>query len=159
MSLTAGWHATKKITEQRKKERKKYKLPKMKKKTEIQKGVHIPIFRQKNTKKEYQKYLQKVKQNHKKINKRKHTENGNNKNIKIMSWNKANSHMLNRINTVRHLIEEHKPDIFPMQETNIRQTDNLEDYQLETYDLLLDKMLEKGVWPDPTYTFQIKSNI
>ena len=51
--------------------------------------------------------------------------------------------MINRIDTLRHIVEEYTPDIFSIQETNISSADDILDYQIEGYDMLLDKMLQK----------------
>ena len=48
--------------------------------------------------------------------------------------------MINRIDTLSHLIEKYTPDIFSIQETNVRTADDLEDYQIKEYDLLIDKI-------------------
>ena len=72
-----------------------------------------------------------------------HIENGNIKQMLFLSWNKANSIMTNRIDTVRHIILEHSPDVFSIQETNIKKTDDLSDFKIPGYDLILDKMIEK----------------
>ena len=97
--------------------------------TNIKKGVIHPIKPKKSTKI--------------KNNKTNHAKNGNNKQIKFLSWNKANSKMIYRMDTIRHITEKFTPDIFSLQETNISTADDLKDYQMENYDLLIDKMHKK----------------
>ena len=37
-----------------------------------------------------------------------------------MNWNKVNSTLLHIIDTIRHIIIEHKPDILSIQEANLK---------------------------------------
>ena len=62
--------------------------------------------------------------------------------------------MIKRIDTVRHLIEKFTPDIFSIHETNISTADDLQDYQIEDFYLLIDNMYQKhGLAKTSIYIF------
>ena len=74
-------------------------------------------------------------------------KNGNkNKNLIILNWNKGNSNFINRVDTIHQIIIEQNPDIFAIQEANIREQDDIRLFQMEGYQLELDNLLEtKGI--------------
>ena len=69
-----------------------------------------------------------------------------------MNWNKGNSKFLNRIDTINHIVIQHKPDIFSIQEANIHMSDDLDKCQLPGYNLEVDNLLQtKGLARTVTY--------
>ena len=59
-----------------------------------------------------------------------------------MNWNKGNSTMMHRIDTIRHIINEHKPDIFAIQEANLKSTDDIRLAQIQGYFLETDQLIK-----------------
>ena len=70
----------------------------------------------------------------------------------ILNWNKGNSKFLNRIDTISHIISQHKPEFFSIQEANIYQSDDLDRCQITGYHLEVDNLLKtKGLARTVTY--------
>ena len=124
---------------QKKIKNQKSKLKNKKQKNKIKKNT-------KNTKKtiKINKYTKKqIKISKKQKNKIKHSENGNiNKNLVLMNWNKGNSKFLHRIDTIRHIIQEHRPDIFAIQEANLSNSDDIRLAQVQGYYLETDQLIQ-----------------
>ena len=59
-----------------------------------------------------------------------------------MNWNKGNSTFMHRIDTIHHIITEHKPDIFCIQEANLKSSDDIKLAQIPGYYLEVDQLLE-----------------
>ena len=55
--------------------------------------------------------------------------------IKILSWNKGSSHLINTIDNIKQLIQDEKPLILAIQEANILPGHNLDDLKIEDYKL------------------------
>ena len=60
-----------------------------------------------------------------------------------MSWNKGSARFYNRIVKIQDLIIQNKPDIFSLQEANIRVEDDLNLYLIPGYQMEIDSMIEK----------------
>ena len=77
-------------------------------------------------------------------NKRMKRSNGNikNQNIKIMHWNGGNAQLVNQLVEVETLINLHKPDIFCLNEANIRCNTELGSISLPNYNVEMDRMIE-----------------
>ena len=77
-------------------------------------------------------------------NKRINTNNKDNKNknkkskgIRIFHWNKGSSHLENKIDEIKGLFDEYKPDIFGISEANFFKHHDINKVQIENYDLHL----------------------
>ena len=78
---------------------------------------------------------------HRKMNKIQKMVNGNiGTNIKIMSWNKGNSHISSAMNEIRDYISEHKPDVFIINEFGIYENDDLSIASIQGYNLEIDNL-------------------
>ena len=64
------------------------------------------------------------------------------KNMVLMNWNKGNSKFSSRIDTIRHIIAQHQPDIFTIQEANISKSDDIRLAQVQGYYLEIDQLIE-----------------
>lgn len=86
-------------------------------------------------------------QKRKKANKKIKSINGNikcNKNkIRIMQWNKGNSLIKNTINEIRDMIEEHKPEVFIINEFNLNKDEDVNITNIDGYKLEVDNLMEK----------------
>ena len=81
----------------------------------------------------------------KQLNKIAHETNGNIiKSLKISTWNKGNSHLINSINTLHQVVLENNPDIIGIQELNIRDTDNTDTLKIPGYHLITDNLINKN---------------
>ena len=63
-------------------------------------------------------------------------------NLKIINWNKINSLARNRIPTIAHILSTKKTDSLCIQETNIIHEEDINIFQMEGYELILDSMIE-----------------
>ena len=78
------------------------------------------------------------------INKNAHCKNGNinQKKLTILSWNKGNSKIINKIDAIRHLAAKNTPSIIAIQEMNLTAEIDLEDIQIPNYTLEIDNLLK-----------------
>ena len=60
-----------------------------------------------------------------------------------MSWNKGSARYYNRIIEIQDIIIQNKPDIFSLQEANIKTEDDLNQYLIPGYQMEIDSLLEK----------------
>ena len=102
------------------------------------------ITKQKTTKKisKTHKITKKYLKSSKKNNKNAHIKNGN-FTFKMLTWNKGNSKMTNKVDTISAMISEHKPKIVALQEVNFTVTQDLCDIQIPGYRLELDQQHAK----------------
>ena len=63
-----------------------------------------------------------------------------NDNLKIMSINKGNSKIHNRIDQLNDMINQHKPDIFIINELNVYKSDQITKFQFPGYYLETDNL-------------------
>ena len=61
----------------------------------------------------------------------------------IMSWNKNNTKIMNRIDVISHLIAEHSPDIFSIQKLNLTDDIDLDQIKIPNYKLEIDQLLQQ----------------
>ena len=75
------------------------------------------------------------------MNKYAHIINGNResrgKKLTAMYWNKGNSYLVNKMEDIKTLVEQHKPMIFGIGEANVTADHDLKDVQLVDYNLHL----------------------
>ena len=55
--------------------------------------------------------------------------------ITIMHWNKGSSFLMNKKDDIETIIENYKPQVLGLSEANLRHEDNLDDVQLQDYNL------------------------
>ena len=67
----------------------------------------------------------------------------NKKKLKIMNWNKGNSLAVNRINTIELILDTHSPDLLCIHKLNIKDTDDIGQFQIKGYYLYTDSMMEE----------------
>ena len=78
-------------------------------------------------------------------NKQAHTVNGNtNTGIRLLSWNKGNTFLTTKMDTIKQIVDKEKPHVFSIQEARLRQGVPLEDVQIPGYDLHLDGLYLAG---------------
>ena len=64
-----------------------------------------------------------------------------NTNFSILNWNKGNSHFSNKKDTIEHILQVEKPDIFTIQELNILESDDINKMQFPGYKLEIDQLI------------------
>ena len=69
---------------------------------------------------------------------------GNGKGLRIITWNKDKAHLVNRMDTIRQLIEDEQPHILALHEANIMQGNDLEELQIPEYNLITDGLYRAG---------------
>ena len=65
----------------------------------------------------------------------------NNKLI-LMTWNKGNARLKNRINDIRQIVSQHKPHVMAIQELNQIPEDDIDLLQVQNYTWELDDMIK-----------------
>ena len=70
--------------------------------------------------------------------------NGNrqNRGIRIAHWNAGSEHLKNKMNELEYAVGEHHPHIFGISESNLHRGHDLEDVQLQDYELVTSKTME-----------------
>ena len=89
------------------------------------------------------------------LNKTKRASNGNIKNIiKITSWNKGNSDLKYKINIIKEVINEKKPEILTINELNLDLNEDPNIVNIKGYNFEVDNLYElrgigrTGIWID-----------
>ena len=72
------------------------------------------------------------------------TTNGNraNRGIKLAHWNAGSAHLRNKMNELEHVVASLHPHVLGISEANFKKNHELEDVQLDGYDLILSKTIE-----------------
>ena len=70
--------------------------------------------------------------------------NGNrhNRGIKIAHWNAGSAHLPNKMNEIEYAVSEHHPHLLGISESNLKRVHDIQDVQLQDYDLIVSKTLE-----------------
>ena len=63
--------------------------------------------------------------------------------MKILLWNKGNAEFRNKFDVIKDMIEESAPQVFVINELNIDQNDDIELYNIEGYEFLVDNLQNK----------------
>ena len=81
----------------------------------------------------------------KEANRRQKASNGNRgrNNMKILLWNKGNAEFRYKFDVIKDMIEESAPQVFVINELNIDQNDDIELYNIEGYEFLVDNLQNK----------------
>ena len=66
------------------------------------------------------------------------------KGIKLLTWNKANSHLINTIEVIKQLIEDEQPMVLAIHEANILQNHDLDKLQIDGFTLYNDGLYKNG---------------
>ena len=75
-------------------------------------------------------------------NREKRAENGNGRNsFSILSWNSGSTHLQNQMNEIKALVQDKKPHVLFIQESNLWRHHNREGVELDGYDLFTSKMI------------------
>ena len=91
-----------------------------------------------------QKKIIKLKKHPKQLtNKEIHSINGN-IHLKYINWNKGNSKLENKINSLQDIITRYKPDIVAIQELNYTNDQDLADVSIPNYKWEMDALLQKN---------------
>ena len=86
----------------------------------------------------------KLRKNPKKLtNKEVHTINGN-ISMKYLNWNKGNSKLVNKIDTLQNILSRFKPDIVAIQELNFTNDQDLAEVMIPNYKWEMDGLLQKN---------------
>ena len=59
-----------------------------------------------------------------------------------MTWNTTNSKMINKMNNLNQVIQQHKPMILAIQEVNFTSNDDIADISIPGYNIELDQLLQ-----------------
>ena len=80
----------------------------------------------------------------KKRNKLVKARNGNrqNRGIKIAHWNAGSAHLVNKIHEIEQVVAENHPHLLGISESNLKRAHDLDDVQLQDYDLILSKTID-----------------
>ena len=80
----------------------------------------------------------------KKKNKLVRARNGNrqNRGIKIAHWNAGSAHLKNKMNEIEYAVSEYHPHLLGISEANLKRGHDIEDVQLQEYDLFVSKTME-----------------
>ena len=70
------------------------------------------------------------------------TGNRANRGIKIAHWNMGSAHLHNKMLEVEHVVSEHHPHVLGISEANFKRGHDLDNVQLEDYDLILSKTFD-----------------
>ena len=63
--------------------------------------------------------------------------------MKLINWNKGKSWTYNPINEIEYICSIEQPDIFAIHEYNLRKSDDIDQVQIQGYELILDTMINK----------------
>ena len=147
--ILSGWNAKPKKSQNTKLTQKNHKIQNHHKKKSTKSSILILLGWNGKTKKSQNTKLTKQKQknqqqntkkNTKTINKQMHILNGNIAKLKLINWNKGKSWSHNVIHEIQHIISEETPSIMALHEFNHRKIDDIDEVQINGYDLLLDDM-------------------
>ena len=70
--------------------------------------------------------------------------NGNrqNRGIQIAHWNARSAHLPNKMNEIEYAVSEHYPHLLGISESNLKRVHDIQNVQLQDYDLIVSKTLE-----------------
>ena len=70
--------------------------------------------------------------------------NGNrqNRGIKLAHWNAGSAHLVNKMHEIEQVVAEHNPHLLGISESNFKRVHDIENVQLQDYDLVLSKTFD-----------------
>ena len=82
----------------------------------------------------------------KKKNKLVRAKNGNrqNRGIKLAHWNAGSAHLKNKMHEIEQVVAENRPHILGISEANLKKEHNIDEVQLQDYDLIVSKTMDNN---------------